>query len=429
MPWKRDGCAKRSPLQALKRNPDLAGIASLPPLQTGQGVRLLRWLDESGLALSLLKSVRSHDTGGGLSADWRDALEGRRQRNDGRLQDMLGEFQRLNEAFRARGILVVTLKGFSLVPDFCADASLRHQTDFDFLVGPRDVEAAAEVLRSCGYSTPKLSYSEESCFTTPLQHVPSRTDDLYAIQHHRQVDLHVSLTESSPWLHLDFPGRDGDGVIPMNISGASFYALPLDTRFLVQVLHAFRHSFRSWLRLSWLLEIGHCMDLHHADDALWARLIEQVGNNLLMKRIFVFILTLTHRLFDSRIPRRVANWATEGMTPSLRVWLDHFSETWALADWPGSLSNLFVATDFIADSRLRNEYLKSRLIPKRERLTIEIRDSNDLQRPFIWQLQRWKYVAHRAGVHLGDLVRLPLEQLRWQRALNSARAGLDHAQS
>jgi hypothetical protein len=117
------------------------------------------------------------------------------------------------------------------------------------------------------------------------------------------------------------------------------------------------------------------------------------------------------------------------MTASLRVWLEHFSENWALTDWPGSLSNLFVATDFIADSGLRNEYLKSRLIPKRERLTIEIRNSNDLQRPFIWQIQRWKYVAHRAGVHLGDLVRFPLEQLRWQRALNSARAGLDHAQS
>jgi len=429
MPWKLDACAKRSLLQSLKRNADLGGIASLPPLQSGHGARLMRWLDESGLALSLLKSVRSHATGGGLSADWRDALEGRRERNDGRLQDMLGEFQRLNDAFRAQGILAVTLKGFSLVPDFCADASLRHQTDFDFLVDSGNVDAAADVLRSCGYSTPQLSHSGESFFTTPLHHVPSRTDDLYAIQHHRQVDLHVSLIESSPWLHMDFPSTGAEAVIPMSISGTSFNCLPLETRFLVQVLHAFRHSFRSWLRLSWLMEIGRCMDQYLNDDRLWARLRNRAGDGLMAKRIFAFILSLTNRLFEIRIPPAIADWATEGMTPSLRAWLDDFSEGWALTDWPGSLSNLFLAPDFIADPGLRYEYFRSRLIPKRERLTIETPSGNDLERSFLWQLQRWKYVAHRAGVHLGDLVRLPLEQLRWQRALGSARAGLDQVHS
>jgi hypothetical protein len=429
MPWMPEISAKRSVLRALTRDPHLAGMASMPPLQTGRGFRLMRWLDESGLALNLLKSVRSHDTGICLPTAWRNALEGRKERNDGRLQDMLQEFQRLNDAFRANGIGAITLKGFSLVPDFCADPGLRHQTDFDFLIKPDEVDAAAEVLQSHGYATPKLSYSGESFFSTPLHHVPARSDDLYAIQHHRQVDLHVSLVESSPWLHVDFPGRDENAAIPMIVSDISFSGLPLETRFLVQVLHAFRHSFRSWLRLSWLLEIGHCMDLHHADDALWTRLIEQAGNTLLMKRIFVFILTLTNRLLGSRIPGRIANWAADGMTPTLRVWLEHFSENWALADWPGSLSNLFVASDFIADSRLRSEYLKSRLIPKRDRLTIETRNSNELERPFIWQIQRWKYVAHRAAVHLEDLVRFPLEQLRWQRALGAARARLDHAQS
>jgi Uncharacterised nucleotidyltransferase len=423
-----DGNPKLRVIRALKLSPDLYGLAGMPPLGSRQGSKLMRWLDRSGLALAFLNCANTRAAGVCLPEEWHGTLEGRRKRNAVRMQDMLDEFQRINQAFHAHGVIAITLKGFSLVPAFCEDPGLRHQTDFDFLVNPRDVDAAAEVLRSCGYSTPKLSYSEESCFTTPLQHVPSSTDDLYAIQHHRQVDLHVSLTESSPWLPLDFPGYGEDTAIPMNISGVSFYGLPLDTRFLAQVVHAFRHSFRSWLRLSWLLEIGHCMDLHHADDALWTRLIEQVGDTLLMKRIFVFVLTLTHRLFGSRIPSRIANWAAEGMTPSLRVWLEHFSEDWALTDWPGSLSNLFVASDFIADSRLRNKYLKSRLIPKRERLTIETRKSNDSERLFVWQIQRWKYVAHRAGVHLGDLVRFPLEQLRWQRALNSARAGLDHAQ-
>ena len=424
-----DANPKQKIIRALRRNPDLAGAVSLPLARSRQGGQLLQWLDHSGLALQFLNCAETSAAKACLSDAWRTILEGRKTRNAARLQDMLEEFRRLNDAFRANGVTAITLKGFSLVPDFCADPSLRHQTDFDFLVKPGDVDAAAEVLRSHGYSTPKLSYSGESFFSTPLHRVPSRTDDLYAIQQHRQVDLHVSLTESSPWLPLDFPGGGAATAIPMNLSGVNFYALPLETRFLAQVLHAFRHSFRSWLRLSWLLEIGHCMDLHHEDDALWARLFDETGNTLLMKRIFAFILTLTHRLFDSRIPNLLANCAAEGLTPTMRVWLEHFSEGWALADWPGSLSNLFLAPDFIADSRLRAEYLRSRLIPKRERFTIETRSTGDLERPFRWQIKRWKYVAHRAGVHLGDLVRFPLEQWRWQRALGSARVGLDHAQS
>ena len=424
-----DGKPKLSVIRALSLNPDLRRTPELPSLRSRQGTKLMQWLDQSGLALAFLKRTSSRAAGACLPDEWHNALEGRRKRNAIRLQDMLDEFQRLNEAFRSQRVQAVTLKGFSLVPDFCEDPSLRHQTDFDFLVAPGDVDAAAEVLRSCGYSTPQLSYSGESCFTTPLHHVPSRTDDLYAIQHHRQVDLHVSPTESSPWLQVDFPDHAEHGITPMNISGVRFHGLSLETRFLVQVLHAFRHSSRSWIRLSWLMEIGHCMDLHHDDDALWIRLLEQTGNGPLMRRIFAFILTLTHRLFESRIPPRIENWAMEGMTPTLRAWLDHFSEDWAIADWPGSLSNLFLTSEFIVESRLRKEYLLSRLIPKRERLTIETRNTDDLERPFTWQIQRWKYVAHRAGIHLGDLIRLPLEQLRWQRALDSARAGLNQSQS
>ena len=425
----RDGNAKRIVLRALKRNPDFGGLASLPSLGSKQGGRLLQWLDQSGLALGLLKCVNDHAAAVCLCNEWRDVLEARKKRNAARLQDMLEEFQRLNDAFRSRGIMAVTLKGFSLVPDFCEDPSLRHQTDFDFLVRPGDVDAAAAVLGSCGYSTAQLSYSGESCFTTPLHHVPSRADDIYAIQHHRQVDLHVSLTESSPWFQLEFSQLATQAAVPMSVAGISFDGLSLETRFLVQVLHAFRHSFRSWIRLSWLMEIGHCMELHHDGSDLWARLVERAGDSLPIKRIFTFILSLTHRLFESRVPPAIGNWAAETMTPSLRAWLDRFSEDWALADWPGSLSNLFLASDFIAGAMLRREYLLSRLIPKRERLTIEVPAGDQPERPIAWQIQRWRYVAHRTGVHLGDLIRLPLERWRWQRALGSARAGFDQVQS
>jgi hypothetical protein len=412
-----DRRAKRAVLQALQRHPDFSGIAAVPLPRSRQGRRLLQWLDQSGAALSFLKIVQTRESGARLPDEWRDALERRRARNACRLRDMLDEFQRLNDAFRIRGVLAITLKGFSLVPDFCEDPSVRHQTDFDFLVAPDDVDAAASVLQSRGYSTNRLSHSGESCFTTPLSHIPTSSDDLYAIQHHRQVDLHVSLSEDSAWLKLAVPGGCPKEAVSLTLSGVNFHALPLADRFLVQVLHAFRHSFRSWIRLSWLMELGRCMELHREDGALWARVMERAGDDPLTKRIFAFVLSLTNRLFRCRIPPLIRNWAAEAMSPSLRVWLDYFSVNWAISDWPGNLSNLFLASDFISDRDLRRQYLAGRLLPRREQMTIETTPSLEKNKSVAWNFRRCQYLAQRSAVHLKDLLNLPLEHLRWKRAL------------
>jgi len=341
---------------------------------------------------------------------------------------MLEEFRRLNEAFRARNILAITLKGFSLVPDFCEDPRDRHQTDFDLLVEPANVEGAAEVLQSLGYSTARLSRCEESCFTTPLRHIPSHKDDLYAVQHHRQVDLHVSLSESTSWIELDVPGDCMLHPEPLTLCGVDFHALPLADRFLGQVLHVFRHSFRSWIRLSWLMEIGRCMEVHGENQALWARVVERTGDRLLTRRVFAFVLFLTNRLFRYRIPLELRSWALEGMTLSMRTWLDHFSVSWAIADWPGDLSNLFLAAEFIPDRKLRKQYVASRLLPKRTQMSIATMAKGERNKSIVWNFKRWQYVACRSRVHCRDLFRLPWNQLRWKRALaagNANRCGLE----
>ncbi len=303
---------------------------------------------------------------------------------------MLDEFQRLNRAFCANGIQVLTLKGFSLIPDFCEDPATRHQTDFDFLAGPNDVQKVAEILSSFGYSTPRLSLSEESCFTTPLNHVPTYKDDLYALQHHRKVDLHVSLSETSPWIAVELPRDSLKHAVPLNLCGVTFQGLPIADRFLAQVFHAFRHAFRSWLRLSWLFEIGRFMELHRDNQALWARIVERTDNSHLAKRIFAFILSLARRLFQSRMPLSVQSWMSEGMTPSLAAWLDYFSVDWAVSDWPGSLSNLFLASEFIEDGKDRMQYFASRLFPKRAQVSIGTMANLEKKRSVAWNLQRWR---------------------------------------
>jgi hypothetical protein len=237
------------------------------------------------------------------------------------------------------------------------------------------------------------------------------------------VDLHVSLTESSAWIKLELPTNCLHYAIPMTVCGVKFYGLSLPDRFLAQVLHAFRHSLRSWVRLSWLLEIARCMELHRENEALWSRLAERAGDRLLTKRAFALILSLVNRLFQSRIPPQLHSWAAEGMTPSLRAWLDHFSVNWAVSDWPGNLSNVLLATDFILDSSLRRRYWVSRLLPTKAQISIETTAGLRTKKSPAWHLRRWHYVLHRSTVHLKDLFRLPLHQLRWKRALVDLRPG------
>jgi len=429
-----NGTAKRAILQALQRVPDFSQLASLPSAQSRPGRQLLQWLDQSGLALAFFQSVQScgappHQIAIPLSPECHEALRQRAHRNSARFHDMLHEFHRLNEVFRARNILAITLKGFSLSPDFCENPLFRHQTDLDFLVVPAAVQSAAEALYSLGYSTPRLSDSQESCFTTPPTHIPSHHDDLYTLQHHRQVDLHVSLAESSPWMNLDLPTDCPRHAIPLTVHSVHFFALSLPDRFLTQVLHAFRHSSRAWLRLSWLLEIARCVELHRENEPLWQRVVERAGNSLLTRRAFAFILFLSNRLFHSRIPTSLLSWIADAITPSLNAWLDHFSVDWALSDWPGNLSNILLARDFIPDATLRTRYLASRILPTRARLSIASSPNKQKTKSPAWHFHHWQYLLHRSRVHCKDLFRLPLYQLRWQRALSLSHPGFSDLDS
>ena len=387
--------AKHTVLAAMRRQPDLSRLASLPALPCKEGRELMRWLDQGGLALYLLARLDSEKSIDRLPNGWNEALHQRRERNRARLTDMLVEFEKLNRAFCASDIAIVTLKGFSLIPDFCEDPVTRHQTDFDFLANSKDVKQIAEMLSAFGYSTPRLSLSEESCFTTPLLHIPSHKDDLYALQHHRQVDLHVSLSESSPWIELELPTDSIKYATALNVCGVTFQGLSLADRFLAQVFHAFRHSFRSWLRISWLFEIGYFMELHRKNDPLWGRIIERSGNSQLTKRIFYIVLGTTNRLFHSRVPASLESWISEGMTPTLAAWLEQFSVDWAVPRLARKPQQYIHGFRVHSERKLRKKYFASRLIPKRGQ-TFPLRQvgsENKLQ-SIAWNIERWRYLAN-----------------------------------
>lgn len=408
---------KRAVLAALSFQPDFSALATFPPLESKNGQQLLRWLDRSGLSLVLLRRLQTSDAAPSISAEWLDALAQRLARNVLRTRDMLGEFKRVNDAFRARAVTAVALKGFTLAPDFCENLTLRHQTDLDFLIHEDSVERAAVALQRCGYSTSQLNKTAETCFLTPLRHIPSADDDLYSLQHHRQVDLHTSLFEQSPWIQIEVPQDCLQQTHVESVYGIEVLALSLADKFILQVFHAFKHAFRSWIRPSWVLEIGRCMELHQHDTALWTRVIERAGNTRLTKFIFVFVLELVTRMYRTPIPVQLRCWTRGLPSPAIHAWLDAFAVDWAISDWPGSLTNLFLAAEFIPDRKLRIQFLRSRLFPKKSHASVGVVSTAGRNMFLRLQAVRLSYIAQRTAAHLKDLARLPLQHLRWKCAL------------
>lgn len=416
-----DSRPKLAVIAVLRPEPEFSVLQSLPTFDSPAGRNLLQWLDRSGLALSLLHQLQCHNVAARLSDSWHAALRQRLAANAARTRDMLDEAQRLNAAFSSFEVTAAVLKGITLAPDFCDDLALRHQVDFDFLVEPEQVRRAADALRSCGYSAASVNESGETCFLTPLRHIPSRRDDLYAPQRQRQVDLHISLWESCPWLRVQAPEDCLKLARPQSIAGVNYLSLSLEDKFLLQVLHAFRHSFRSWIRLSWLLEIGNCLQKHRNDAGLWNCVAERAGDSHLTKSIFAFVLGLVTRVFGVPIPSVLTDWSAPAMTLPLCAWLDHFALDWVTSDWPGSLNNLFLTPEFIPDPTLRAQYWRSRFFPGKAQTSLGVISAAGTKNFLRLQAARAGYVAHRAAVHLKGIAALPIQQFRWKRALESCR--------
>lgn len=225
----RDREAKAAILAVLGPKRNRAEIeALLWPLRSTtpeQLRRLLRWLDQSGLALYFLASVQKQGGTEVLAPGFRAALESRMASNESRSADMFGEFQKVVDAFKREKVRFCAMKGFSLIPDFYPSVALRHQTDFDFLVAPESIENASRALVSIGYISNGVDEAGDSTFATPLQHVPSATDNIYAIQRQREIDLATSVRMAIHGVTVDLPLDFLERVECRDVAGFRFPAL------------------------------------------------------------------------------------------------------------------------------------------------------------------------------------------------------------
>jgi hypothetical protein len=408
-------------ITALRTHPDFSKLRMLKACSGRDVEKFLQWLDHSGLALYFHSRLKDHEEMEYAPSDFREALDRRFRSNCNRVEQMLGEFRKVNEALKDRSVRHAFLKGFTLSPEFCPDPCLRHQSDIDILVHSESIPEAMRTLVDCGYSRENLGAGSEMRFTTPLMHVPSRNDDIYRRSPQREVELHTSIWENTGQVSLRTPNDCLEKTRGRNFRDIDFFSLSAEDAFLMQVLHAFGHVLGSWVRVSWLWEIHYFIEKHAGEIKLWEAIQKRAGDDPTLRKAMGLVLGLTKELFDTLIPESLNDWCVQTLPERVETWIRHFGVRWALSDLEGNKLTLFIHREFLEDAGEWNAYLLRRVIPASGRPSIGHIAASDVKIRLRGRASQLKFAGQRLVFHLSAGLTLAWDAVRWRRALQSDR--------
>jgi putative nucleotidyltransferase-like protein len=301
--------------------------------------RALQWLDDANLAFYFLQKLKDKSATETVPASVISRLEQNFATNQQRVDDMSQRFDVLNNRFNAAGVRYAVIKGFSLVPEYCPSAPLRHQGDFDYLIEEQSLPAARRVLVDSGYVAKQSPSSQESIFVIPSGE-PSRSATQYSARAPHAVELHLDIWDSDLHSVPSIPRLSVERSITHHWSGSTFPALADEDAFLLQVLHACHHLFTQWIRMSCLFEIGYFLNRRASDEDLWNRIEQCVGDSAVLREFVVIVTELVAKLFVAPIPPLVRAWGAT-IRPGPRVWIDNYARRWAFCDLPVYQFSLF----------------------------------------------------------------------------------------
>jgi len=395
---------------------------SLARLKTFSGhdwKQVLPWLDESGLALYLLRRLSNLKSPDSLPGEIRKQLRCNQATNQRRLSIMKEEFASLHRRFAAAGVDYVVLKGFALIPEFCEDAALRSQYDYDFLVRLESARAAREILETQGYSlkikSPGFQKKDESFFTAEALAVPSAEQNFYSPNIPRAVELHLGLWESNrERVKLETPKDVLDRKRLANWEGLYFPVLADDDSLIFQALHAFQHILDYWCRPSCFLEIAHFLVGRQDDTAFWERFRLRAEGLRYLQQIVGLVFAMAEMLFRAPIPPEVSEWTTQALPSSLALWVERYGRDWALARHPGSKLSLFVHEVFIADPAIWKEVRQGRLFPFHHPAKVVESSNQRLASRWRANWEQGHFALSRLKFHAGGLVSYAWELPSWK---------------
>jgi len=389
--------------------------------------RLVRWLDDVGLSFYFLQKLKDCNATGTIPASALCRLEQNFTSNQLRVEAMAQRFDSINHKFNDAGIRYAAMKGFSLVPQFCPYAPLRHQGDFDYLIADTSVAAAHRVLVEMGYVEKDSLSSVETIFVIPGGR-PSRGPEQYSPRAPHAVELHKDLWDGDLFRLPQIPKLLFlDRVITHRWNGLAFPALDEQDAFLVQILHACHHLFNLWIRMSCLLEIGYFLSRQANDPEFWSLMEQRIGDSRILREFVVIVTELASRLFAAPIPPMVQAWGAR-ISPASRIWINHYARRCVFSELPAYQFTLFPAAKFVVflhqqyreDVQVGKNVVRKRLVPSSRLLRIarSLRKDPSLALSAGW----WKaqLLVGRSMFHILAGLRYLWEVPRW-RWLNRTR--------
>lgn len=353
--------------------------------------RLLRWLDEAGVALYLSHQCerRCHK----LPDEWRAALDGRRERNRHRVAAMLAEFHKVVEALSTSRITFAVVKGFSLQPEFCSSFDLRHHIDTDLLVAPTHIDRATETLLKLGYQKVGAEDFGEIRFSKGHPAIPATAqDDLYTARPESRVEIHTSLFEPRTYTPFVLGGDWQSEIRHKDLGHVRFPTISEPDAFMLHVLHAFQHLAAGWLRLSWLFEIANFIESRRMDDHLWRLVTDRVASEQRCAHAFGLILQETSMLFGTEMPATLADKLIDPLPANLRKWNQDYAVKVLLSDF-GSPSRHFqlVHGHFFRNSADRRRFITATWRSRAILLASFIKRPNLLLKGILRQVDAWAH--------------------------------------
>ncbi len=335
-------------LSFVDATPALERLAALPERKWQE---LFAYADPAGLTLYLLAALERAGLASHLPESVTQALRERQEKNRLRLVRTMDEASEALETLRAAGLRAAMLKGFTLEPEFTADADLRKQYDLDLLLAPGDAQRAHRLFREKGY---EQVLDDESVASSHLPALVRKQGwewrgDYFDPEIPRTIEIHERLW--NPEFERLEAEIDHDLVARIEsreFRGRKFPVLHRHDQFASVVLHVAKHILHGNLRISHLYELAYFMERHANDATPWPA----------FGRLTAVAFAVAARVFGCRRPK------THGVLPAAEAWARRFSHTlWDREQ--ASKCELLLHLLLIDNNRDRAAVMRRRLMPTR----------------------------------------------------------------
>jgi Uncharacterised nucleotidyltransferase len=388
-------------------------VSALEGFSARQWKHALPWLDSSGLALYLLSRIEDLNAGDVLPPTVLARLRQNQKDNRERTAALMDEMRAIHQRFFACGVEFAVLKGYSLVPEYCTIAALRHQCDLDYLVAPDHLDHADQILCSMGYSRVRRSPGTFT-FARSTGDLPSR-DAIYQPALNYSVELHTSVWENDEVAVLEpLPQVLGRRQFHQ-ASGLVFPVLAPEDRFIHQCLHVLSHTLQFWIRLAWLYEIASFLRKTSTEAAFWRLAEKRIGGREYIAKAVHLVTRLAGRIFSVDMPVLPA-----GDFPSLELWINEYGCRWAMHDIPGSKLSLFLFREFMNEEQWRR-LERQRLFPLHRPHSATQLNAAAPRRSLRAHVAECFYAWQRLRFHGREAAVYLWEKPRWQQRLDLQR--------